>query len=101
MKGPLEKGELFAVLEYMKGGPVVTHPCAPVQNIQLFIRSSSPSTKPRSPPPPSPVVQEGFPSRTFVGFSCLIACGNMGVNLKFHVSHTFLCLHAFGNVGRD
>ena len=24
-----------------------------------------------------------IPSRTFVGFSCLIACGNMGVNLKF------------------
>ena len=29
MKGPSEKGELFAVLEYMKGGLVVTHPCAP------------------------------------------------------------------------
>ena len=26
MKGPSEKGELFAVLEYMKGGQVVTHP---------------------------------------------------------------------------
>ena len=25
--------------------------------------------------------------------------GNMGVNLKFHVSNTFLCLHAFGNLG--
>ena len=24
---------------------------------------------------------------------------NMDVNLKFHVSNTFLCLHAFGNVG--
>ena len=37
--------------------------------------------------------------RMVVGFSCLIACKNMGVNLKFHVSNTFLCLHAFGNVG--
>ena len=35
-------------------------------------------------------------TRTFVGFSCLIACRNLGVNLKFHVSNTFLCLHAFG-----
>ena len=25
----------------------------------------------------------------------------MGVNLKFHVSNTFLCLHAFGNMGGD
>ena len=30
MKGPWEKGDLFAVLEYMKGGQVVTHPCAPL-----------------------------------------------------------------------
>ena len=37
--------------------------------------------------------------RMVVGFSCLSACRNMGVNLKFHVSNTFLCLHAFGNVG--
>ena len=29
MKGPLEKGALFVVLEYMKGGQVFTHPCAP------------------------------------------------------------------------
>ena len=28
-KGAAEKRELFAVLEYMKGGQVVTHPCAP------------------------------------------------------------------------
>ena len=39
------------------------------------------------------------PMRMVVGFSCLIACRNMGVNLKFHVSNTFLCLQAFGNVG--
>ena len=37
--------------------------------------------------------------RTFVGFSCLIACRNMGVNLKIHASNAFLSLHAFGNVG--
>ena len=43
--------------------------------------------------------QEGFPSRTFVGFSCFIACESMGVNLNFHVSIAFLCLHAFGNMG--
>ena len=29
MKGPSEKGDQFAVLEYMKAGQVVTHPCAP------------------------------------------------------------------------
>ena len=39
MKGPLEKGELFAVLEYMKGAQVVPHPCAPLHKIDLFIRS--------------------------------------------------------------
>ena len=38
-------------------------------------------------------------SQAFVGFSCFIAYEDMGVNLKFHVSNTFLCLHAFGNVG--
>ena len=43
MKGPSEKGDLFAVLEYMKGGQVVTHPCAPLSKIEFFIRSPSPS----------------------------------------------------------
>ena len=57
MKGPLKKGELFVVLEYMKGGQVVTHPCAPLQKIEFFIRSPSPSPKPGTPPPPSPVVE--------------------------------------------
>ena len=38
-------------------------------------------------------------SQTLVGFSCLIACRNMCVSPKFHVSNSFLCLHAFGNVG--
>ena len=28
MKGPPEKGDQFAVLEYMKAGLLVTHPCA-------------------------------------------------------------------------
>ena len=72
MKGPSEKGDQFAVLEYMKAGQVVTHPCAPLQKIEFFIRSPSP---------------------------CFIACENMGVNLNFHVSIAFLCLHAFGNMG--
>ena len=31
MKGPSEKGELFLVLGDMKGGQVVTHPCARAQ----------------------------------------------------------------------
>ena len=43
MKGPSEKGDSFAVLECMKGGQVVTHPCAPLQKIEFFIRSPSPS----------------------------------------------------------
>ena len=46
MKGPLEKGDLFAVLEYMKGGQVVTHPCAPISKIEFSIRSPSPSPEP-------------------------------------------------------
>ena len=46
MKGPLEKGDLFAVLEYMKGGQVVTHPCAPFSKIEFSIRSPSPSPEP-------------------------------------------------------
>ena len=32
-------------------------------------------------------------------FSCLIACGNLGMNLKIHVSNTLLCFNTFGNVG--
>ena len=39
-------------------------------------------------------------SQAFVGFSCFMAYENMGVYLKFYVPNTFLCLHAFGNVGR-
>ena len=46
MKGPSEKGDLFAVLEYMKGGQVVTHPCAFFSKIEFFIRSPSPSPEP-------------------------------------------------------
>ena len=100
MKGPLEKGELFTVLEYMKGGQVVTHPCAPLQRTESFIRRPSPSRKPSTPPSPSPFA-DGFPSsQPFLGFSCFIACANMGVNLRFHVPNTFLCLHIFGNAGR-
>ena len=45
MKGPSEKGDLFAVLEYMKGGQVVTHPRAPLSKIEFFIRSPSPFSK--------------------------------------------------------
>ena len=57
MKGPSEKGDQFAVLEYMKARQVVTHPCAPLQKIEFFIRSPSPSPEPTSPPPPSPVAE--------------------------------------------
>jgi hypothetical protein len=46
MKGPSEKGDLFAVLEYMKGGQVVTHPCVPLSKMEFFIRSPSPSPEP-------------------------------------------------------
>ena len=35
MKGPSEKGDQFAVLEYMKGGQMVTHPCAPLPRIEF------------------------------------------------------------------
>ena len=33
----------FAVLEYMKGGQMVTHPYAPLSRIEFFIRCPSPS----------------------------------------------------------
>ena len=46
MKGPSEKGELFALLEYMKCGQLVTYSCAPLQNIEFFIRPPSCSPKP-------------------------------------------------------
>ena len=32
MKGPSEKRDQFAILECMKGGQMVTHPCAPPKN---------------------------------------------------------------------
>ena len=35
MKGPSEKGDQFALLEYMKGGQMVTHRCAPLPRIKL------------------------------------------------------------------
>ena len=47
MKGLLNKGELFAVLEYMKGGQVVTHSCAALQKIEFFVRSLYASREPR------------------------------------------------------
>ena len=34
------------MLEYMKGGQMVTHPCAPLPRIEFFIQSPSPSPKP-------------------------------------------------------
>ena len=90
--------KLFAVLEYMKCGQVVTHPCAPPKKPRATASSKVSSSGEH--------VQffrmvyarkKGF--QAFVGFLCLIACRNMGVNLKFHVSTIFLCLHGFGNVG--
>ena len=33
MKGPSEKRDQFAVSEYMKGGQMVTPPCAPLPSI--------------------------------------------------------------------
>ena len=35
MKGLSEKRDQFAVLEYMKGGQMVTHPCAPLRRIEF------------------------------------------------------------------
>ena len=84
MKGPSEKGELFAVLEYMKGGQVVTHPCAPPSKNRVLH--------------PVPVPFPRAKNTAATCFSCFTACENIGVNLKFHVTNTFLYLHAFGNV---
>ena len=41
MKGPSEKGDLFAVLEYMKGGQVVTHKPAPKPRAKTSSKASS------------------------------------------------------------
>ena len=57
MKGPFEKGDQLTVLEYMKGGQMVTHPCAPLPRIKFFIRSLSPSPEPDTPPMPPAVVE--------------------------------------------
>ena len=35
MKGPSEKRDQFAVLEHMKGGQMVTHPCASIPRIEF------------------------------------------------------------------
>ena len=45
-------------------------------------------------------MQEGFPSRTFVGFASFIACANMGVNLKFSCSQGFLVFARNWKCGR-
>ena len=70
----------------------------PFKKIEFFIWPPSPSPKLATPPPPSPVA-EVPPEPEVVGFSCFIACENMGVNLKFHVTNIFLHLHAFENLG--
>ena len=61
MKGPSGKGDQFVELEYMKGGQMVTHPCAPLPRIKFFIRSLSPSPGPDKPllPPTVPKVPHG------------------------------------------
>ena len=46
MKGPLEKGELFAVLKYMKVGQVFTRPCAPPSKNDVLHLVPSPSPEP-------------------------------------------------------
>ena len=46
MKGPSKTGDPFVVLEYMKGGRVVTHPCAALSKTEFSIRSPSPSPEP-------------------------------------------------------
>ena len=83
MKGPSEKGDLFAVLEYMKGGQVVgqrhlqvVSMCSCSAWCMIARRVSNPN----------------------ISRLLMLACENMGVNLNFHVSNTFLCLHAFGNM---
>ena len=47
MKGPSEKGDQFAVLEYMKAGQVVTHPVPPFKRLSS---SFGPRPLPRNQP---------------------------------------------------
>ena len=56
IKGPSEQGERFAVFEYMKGGQVATHSCAPLQIIEFFIQFPCPSPELSTLPQPAPVV---------------------------------------------
>ena len=62
------------MLEYMKAGLLVTHPCAPLQKIEFFIRSPSPSPEPTSPLPPSPVVEVPAEPEVVVKHSLVFAC---------------------------
>ena len=46
------------MLECMKGGQMVTHPCAPLPNIEFFIQSPSPSPEPDTLPLLRPLMNE-------------------------------------------
>ena len=96
-KGPSEKGELFAVLERIKGGQVVPHPCAPVQRVEIFIWSLSLSPKPGIPLSPSPLLNPSKPN--ICRFLMLHCSWEHGREPEISCSNTFLCLHAFENVG--
>ena len=94
------EGKLYFTRDYMQGKFV---------HKNLKLREPKPASKPRAKAsskasssgehvqlfrivPHVILSQGGFPSRTFVGFSCFIACENMGVNLKFQVTNTCVCM---------
>ena len=94
MKGPPETGDQFAVLEYMKAGLLVTHPCAPLQKIEFFIRSPSPSPEQTSPPPPSPVAEVCAEPEVVAKHSLVFAClWEQGWRLRCtHTLRSLMCV---------
>ena len=87
MKGPSEKGDQFAVLEYMKSGQVVTHPCAPLSKIEFFIRSPSPSPEPDTPPIPPTVAEVPHEPEVSPRPSCVCMHLVMWAEVKGHSYH--------------
>ena len=94
MKGPSEKRDQFAVLECMKGGQMVTHPCAPLPRIEFrhlqVVSMCNYSTW-------CMIARRVSKPNIFASF---IACANMGLNLKFSCSHGFLVFACTWKCGR-
>ena len=99
MKGPSKKGDQSAVLEYMKGGQMVTHPCAPLPRIEFrhlqvvsMCNCSAWCMIARR------VSKPNICRLRILHCLCQRGC-EPKIQGDFHVPKAFLCLHALGNVG--